>query len=100
MQCNQDVEPWNLNGVFHAADVNDSIDQQAVLSLSPGGRGDNRGGALSCGASGATAGPAHSPAPVKLVWRQHHLGDTTLPALPGELETFLSHFYTNRSYLK
>ena len=84
-----------------AADVNDSIDQRAVVSLSPGGRGDNRGGALSCGASGATAGTRidriHSP--VKLVWRHHHLGDTTLPALPGELETFLSHFYTNRSYL-
>ena len=88
----------DLNGVFNAADVNDSIDQQAVLPLSPGGWGDNRGGALSCGASGATAG-ARTHSPVKLVWRHHHLGDTTLPALPGELETFLSHFYTNRSYL-
>ena len=28
----------DLNGVFNAADVNDSIDQQAVVSLSPGGR--------------------------------------------------------------
>ena len=73
----------DLNGVFNAADVNDSIDQQAVLPLSPGGWGDNRGGALSCGASGATAG-ARIHSPVKLVWR-HHLGDTTLPALPGEI---------------
>ena len=47
MQCKEDVETWNLNGVFNAADVNDSIDQQAVLPLSPGGWGDNRGGALS-----------------------------------------------------
>ena len=76
-----------------AADVNDSIDQQAVVSLSPGGRVTTE----------EELSPVELAVPLQGTTAYTHqsnwFGDTTLetPPCPPCLGRFLSHLYSHRS---